>query len=148
MGLSERLRLKLSSVAVVVVLVGMVASLADAQENSCANKLVPCASYLNSTTPPPACCNPLKETVTNDLDCLCTLYNTPGFLENLGLNITQALRLTQACGVPADRVQCNATGPSPQSVPPPPGVPGSDAQMIVWTGIYTLLIFLASMMFY
>ncbi|KAH7514110.1 hypothetical protein FEM48_Zijuj11G0053900 [Ziziphus jujuba var. spinosa] len=135
MGLSERLRLKLSSVAVVVVLVGMVASLADAQENSCANKLVPCASYLNSTTPPPACCNPLKETVTNDLDCLCTLYNTPGFLENLGLNITQALRLTQACGVPADRVQCN-------------GVPGSDAQMIVWTGIYTLLIFLASMMFY
>lgn len=91
---------------VVVVLVGIRA--AEGQPAaSCAQNLVPCASYLNSTTrPPSSCCDPLRETVTNDLVCLCNLYQTPGFLASLGVNLTQALDLSRKCGIPGDLSAC------------------------------------------
>ncbi|KAF3448397.1 hypothetical protein FNV43_RR09110 [Rhamnella rubrinervis] len=141
MGLVKMLR----SVIMVVLVVGIV-SLVEAQENTCASKLVPCYAYLNYTTSPPAsCCDPIRETVANELDCLCNLYNSPGFLASLGLNISQALRLSHNCGVPDEKANCNATASSPNSQPPPPpGVPGGDngsgAVMLVWTGILPLLL--------
>lgn len=84
---------------------------AEAQSStpSCAQKLTPCAEYMNSTKPPESCCNPIKQTVATERDCLCNLYNTPGLLALFGVNITQALQLTRACGVNPDTSLCNST---------------------------------------
>ncbi|KAI6707320.1 hypothetical protein NL676_010282 [Syzygium grande] len=115
---------------------------------TCASKLVPCADYLNSTSPPPdTCCNPIRETVKTDRACLCNLYNTPGLLASLGINVTQALQLTKECGVSTDTSSCNATATPPSSSTTPPATPGgdSDAGRIAWSGILSLFLILASM---
>ncbi|CAL9161729.1 unnamed protein product [Musa hybrid cultivar] len=39
---------------------------------SCVSSLIPCAAYVNSTRSPPAtCCDPLRQAVDADLQCLC-----------------------------------------------------------------------------
>nr|GMD94957.1 lipid transfer-like protein VAS [Ipomoea batatas] len=104
----------------------MLTATATAQSTSCANNLIPCAAYLNSTKPPASCCDPLKETVTKELSCLCNLYKNPDVLKSLGVNITQALELPKHCGISNDVSACNkASSPTaatttPPSVPPPP----------------------------
>nr|XP_023879116.1 lipid transfer-like protein VAS isoform X3 [Quercus suber]POE77204.1 lipid transfer-like protein vas [Quercus suber] len=138
--------------SIFVVVLMMVTSVAKAQTADCASKLVPCASYINSTSPPASCCNPIKEAVATQLPCLCGLYSNPSVLKSLGVTVAQALNLTRACGVSTDISKCNATAPSPSSGSvTPSGVPGSDgngAGRIAWTGFSTLFFFLASMMFY
>ncbi|KAK4557958.1 hypothetical protein RGQ29_007628 [Quercus rubra] len=139
----------LMSISVVVLM--MVTSVAKAQTADCASKLVPCANYINSTSPPASCCNPIKEALATQLTCLCGLYSNPAVLKSFGITVDQALNLTRACGVSTDLSKCNGTAPSPSSGSvPPPGVPGSDngAGRIAWTGFSTLFFFLASMMFY
>ncbi|ESR53629.1 hypothetical protein CICLE_v10022260mg [Citrus x clementina] len=131
-------------------------SLTDAQNTpSCASKLVPCASFLNTTTKPNAeCCNSIKEAVANELPCLCTLYNTPGLLSSFHVSLEDALRLTRDCNVPSDLSSCKNSGaPSPGSSVPPPGTPGNDGNGATareaWAGITSLLLFwAASMMLY
>lgn len=94
-----------------VVMVVSLTSPAMAQPTTatCAEKLTSCANYLkNSTNPPASCCNPIKEAVANELTCLCNLYTTPGFLESIGVNVTQALQLTRACGVPVELSKCKS----------------------------------------
>ena len=95
----------LMSISVVVLM--MVTSVAKAQTADCASKLVPCASYINSTSPPATCCNPIKEAVATQLPCLCALYTSPGVLKSFGITVEQALNLTRACGVGTDVTKCN-----------------------------------------
>ena len=96
------------SVAMVLLVAAMVmaAGTAEAQQ-TCASKLVPCASYLNGTKPSSECCDSIKEAVNKELPCLCTLYNTPGLLESFGVTVPQALNITRACGVPVRLQDCN-----------------------------------------
>ncbi|GKD67971.1 lipid transfer-like protein VAS [Tanacetum coccineum] len=107
---------------VTLLLVAMTASTARAQAQTCASKLVPCGNYLNATTKPPnTCCDPIKEAVANDLQCLCNLYENPDFLSSLGINVQQALNLPKLCGIPSDDSACkNANAPSGSSTEPPP----------------------------
>lgn len=66
----------------------------------CASKLIPCAEYLNATkAPPPSCCDPLKETVTKEKACLCSIYKNPAMLQTLGINVTQVMGLPKLCGI-------------------------------------------------
>ncbi|GLT78352.1 hypothetical protein SLA2020_498910 [Shorea laevis] len=143
---------KLGKLAVLFV-VGAVMSLTEAQDiPTCATKLVPCADYLNSTTTPPAsCCNPIKETVANELTCLCNLYKDPNLLKSFNINVTDALRLTRNCGVSTDLSVCSKSQSPTASAVPPPGQAGSDgaaADKIAWTGITSLLLFLATAILY
>lgn len=94
------------SLLITVALMAATTTLTVAQPPSCASKLVPCAPYLNSTKPPASCCDPLREAVTKDLDCLCTLYENPTLLPSLGINVTQALALPKACNIPGDVSAC------------------------------------------
>ncbi|KAK4758304.1 hypothetical protein SAY87_019605 [Trapa incisa] len=125
---------------------------AEAQQSStpsCAQKLLPCGNYLNSTNPPDTCCNPIKEAVATDRVCLCNLYNTPGLLESFGVNITQALQLTRACGVDANTSLCNETASPPTSSTSPPAVPGgdnNDAGRVMLSGLPGMLLLWASML--
>lgn len=94
--------------SIFVVVLMMVTSVAKAQTTAtCASKLAPCATYLNSTNPPASCCNPIKETVSTDLPCLCGLYTNPAVLKSFNITVDQALNLTRACGVSTDVSKCN-----------------------------------------
>ncbi|KAG8074849.1 hypothetical protein GUJ93_ZPchr0006g41919 [Zizania palustris] len=84
---------------------------------SCASKLVPCAQYMNGTGPPPdTCCDPLKEAVKNERKCLCDIYASPEIFKAFNINITDALRLSQRCGVSETTSLC--PGNSPTKSPP------------------------------
>ncbi|GAU23088.1 hypothetical protein TSUD_183890 [Trifolium subterraneum] len=118
---------------------------------SCGSDLVPCGAYLNSSKPPSSCCDPLKKTVATQLTCLCNLFYTPGLLETLGINITQALALSKNCGVTTDISNCKHAGSAP---PPtagsPPATKGGDkaaaGRVSSFTG-FSFLLLLASMIF-
>jgi hypothetical protein len=91
---------------VVLSVVGF-ASLAGAQTATCAQNLIPCANYINSSTPAANCCSSIKDAVNTQLECLCGLYTSPGLLPSLGITLEQALNLSRACGVTTDLSKCN-----------------------------------------
>ncbi|KAK2979686.1 hypothetical protein RJ640_027266 [Escallonia rubra] len=139
---------KMAAMLTVMVAVAAAIRVAEGQPTpSCASKLVPCANYMNSTNPPSSCCDPLREAVTNELPCLCNLYKS-GFLESLGINVTQALNLSATCKIPGDLSACTATAPTSSTTPPPPGQPGNDVGRIASTGASGLLLLWAFMMTY
>ncbi|KAF5935549.1 hypothetical protein HYC85_026678 [Camellia sinensis] len=94
---------KFSALTVVVAVAFLAAATKGTQAQSstpsCGAQLASCATVLNSTNPPSSCCVPLKEALTNQTACLCNLYNTPGLLASLGINVTQALLLPQHCNI-------------------------------------------------
>ncbi|KAB5564394.1 hypothetical protein DKX38_004448 [Salix brachista] len=109
------------TVMVALVFVSSTATLTKAQDSStsCATKLLPCQAFLaTTTTPPDSCCNPIKEAVTNELPCLCKIYNDPNLLPALVVNVTQAVLLSTRCGVPSNLTNCNVSAPTPAGTPP------------------------------
>ncbi|XP_059444538.1 non-specific lipid transfer protein GPI-anchored 7-like [Corylus avellana] len=128
---------------VVLSVVGF-ANLAGAQTPSCAQNLIPCAAYINSSTPAANCCTSIKDAVDTQLDCLCGLYTSPGLLQSFGITVQQALNLSRNCNVTTDITKCsNASSPTS----PTPGKDNNGAGKIGWTGGSTLFLVLGSMMF-
>ncbi|CAL5429714.1 unnamed protein product [Camellia sinensis] len=96
-----------AAMVVVVLMATTTTRVAEGQPTaSCASKLTPCANYLNVTKPPATCCDPLRQAVNQDLQCLCNLFNTPGFLESIGINVTDALGLAGRCNVTGNLSSC------------------------------------------
>jgi len=95
---------------------------------SCINSLIQCGNYLATTgTPPSSCCNPLKNVINTEMECLCNLLNDTTLLHQFQINITQVEQLPLRCGLNATATSCpnvngNATAPS-GSPPPPAGSP-------------------------
>ncbi|KAG5530221.1 hypothetical protein RHGRI_030559 [Rhododendron griersonianum] len=120
--------LKISAVLVAVVVLVAATKAAEVQSTaSCAQKLVPCADYMNSTNPPASCCNPLRDVVTNEsCDYVLILF----FFHIL----------------------LAASAPSPtSSTGSPRATPGNDKNgvgRITWTGMSTILLLCTSMMVY
>ncbi|KAM0010274.1 putative plant non-specific lipid-transfer protein/Par allergen [Helianthus debilis subsp. tardiflorus] len=140
------------TLTVALLLVTAAIPAAQAQAQTCASKLVPCAAYLNATTTPPnTCCDPIKEAVANDLQCLCNLYSNPAFLSGLGINIQQALRLPRLCGVSSDTSVCKSVqAPNVSSPKPPPASTQgqSSASKISSSAVTGLLFVLACMLLF
>ncbi|ESW27613.1 hypothetical protein PHAVU_003G217100 [Phaseolus vulgaris] len=137
-----------------VVVLALTMSLAEAQSGTsatCAQELIPCMDYLNSSTstPPSSCCDPLKRTVENELACLCNLFYTPGLLQTFNISIDDALALSRRCGVTSDLTSCNNGAPSPGSSAPPATTGGDKggAGKVTFSGISFLLMFWVSMLF-
>ncbi|KMT12576.1 hypothetical protein BVRB_5g098200 [Beta vulgaris subsp. vulgaris] len=145
-----------------VVLVTLTAALAAAQSSSeppsCASKLTACLDYMNATTTPPSsCCDPLREAVTNERTCLCSIYNNTDLIQAFRINITQALNLPKIChintGNSPDICKGGATSPPSSSTPSGGGTSGSGASAKI-TGaalaglVYTLLVFGTYAIFY
>ncbi|XP_058084915.1 non-specific lipid transfer protein GPI-anchored 30-like [Magnolia sinica] len=92
----------------------------QAQDTSCLTQLVPCLSYLNSTstTPPSSCCNPLKSVIQSNPQCLCSMItsNAGGTLGG-AINMTQALLLPARCGESVNASSCNTDHAGKHTVP-------------------------------
>lgn len=100
----------MKSLIVAVVMVAMMANLVVQGQDDlpvCLVNLVGCADYLNTTTKPPdTCCSPLKEAITDQLPCLCNLYNDPSLLKSLGINVTQVMEVPARCGIDFSITEC------------------------------------------
>ncbi|KAL3499510.1 hypothetical protein ACH5RR_038603 [Cinchona calisaya] len=98
---------------VLMIVIAAVATtkVAEGQDpRSCVSKLIPCVSYLNSTSPPAECCDPLREAVSKDRECMCKLFENPGFLGAFGVNSTQGIKLLGHCGIPDFIRKCKELG--------------------------------------
>ncbi|KAK9079608.1 hypothetical protein SSX86_001281 [Deinandra increscens subsp. villosa] len=140
------------TVLVTLLVMAISISTAQAQAQTCAAKLIPCAEYLNATTTPPnSCCDPIKEAVANDLQCLCSLYENPSFLSGIGINVQQALNLPRLCGISSDTTACKtALAPGGSSAKPPPGSTpgGNNAGKMASSGVVGLLLVSTCMMLF
>ena len=94
-------------VSIFVVVLMMVTSVAKAVTEDCASKLVPCASYVNSASPPDSCCNLIRGVTATQLPCICDLYSNPGVFKDFGITSDQLLSLTRVCAVSTDLSKCN-----------------------------------------
>ncbi|KAK9091496.1 hypothetical protein Sjap_024673 [Stephania japonica] len=89
----------------------------------CMQKLMPCQPYLRSSTPPATCCLPLKEMVSADKACLCSIFNNQAILKSLNLTQDEALQLPKACGANVDISVCKSSANPPSATPSPPATP-------------------------
>lgn len=81
-------------------------AIANAQ---CMHQLLPCQPFLKAPNdPPPTCCDPLKEMVTNSSDCLCQFINNPTMILSLEVSKDDIMKLPKACGIKVDISKCNA----------------------------------------
>lgn len=102
-----------AEVALVVVVLLLAAVTGSAQQvPACASKLVPCASYLNSTSPPESCCGPLRQAAKDERDCLCSLFNDKTVLQAFKVDIKQALQLAKSCGIGDGNSTCSKSNTS------------------------------------
>lgn len=120
---------------------------------SCISGIIQCANYLATTgTPPTSCCNPLKNVINTEMECLCNLLNDTTLLRQFQINITQVEQLPLRCGLNATATSCpnvngNATAPSGSAPSPstgsaPPFSSGLDSNSAVSSssfGIWSLL---------
>ncbi|KAJ4957059.1 hypothetical protein NE237_013842 [Protea cynaroides] len=106
-------KMEMGNQAMVMVAIVMVAGMASLVEGqlgntpSCAADMTNCVNYLNSTNPPASCCDPLRQTVSTQLKCLCDLLNDPSLFQSMGINLTQAEQLPQNCGMPNTVAACS-----------------------------------------
>ncbi|XP_042510840.1 non-specific lipid transfer protein GPI-anchored 3-like [Macadamia integrifolia] len=149
--------MKMASMGMVMVAIVMVAGMTGLVEGqsstpSCAEALVPCANYLNSTKPPASCCTPLNKTVATQLQCLCNLLNDTSLFQSLKINLTQALGLSKNCGLADTTAACSKFSASPvaspttSATPTPSGAAGNGVRKLAWSGVSCLVALLASMM--
>ncbi|KAL4572026.1 hypothetical protein LXL04_018794 [Taraxacum kok-saghyz] len=109
--------------SLVLALLVMAWSGAEAQTNTCTNTLMgltSCLNYVtgNSSTPAPSCCSTLSTIVQSQPRCLCSLLNGNG--PNIGVTINQtlALSLPGACQVQTPPLNlCNGVANGPASGP-------------------------------
>ncbi|KAG7944839.1 hypothetical protein I3843_15G124000, partial [Carya illinoinensis] len=100
----------------------------------CVQKLLPCKEYLKppvSMPPAVSCCVPLKEMLTDDVNCLCRVFDNPEILKSFNVTQDDALKLPKACGANADISLCKkgfadlfspqrgASPPATSATPPP-----------------------------
>jgi len=75
----------------------------------CMQQLLPCQPFLKAPNdPPPTCCDPLKEMVTNSSDCLCQFINNPTMVLSLEVSKDDIMKLPKACGIKFNISKCNA----------------------------------------
>ncbi|XP_055828866.1 non-specific lipid transfer protein GPI-anchored 3 [Solanum dulcamara] len=74
----------------------------------CVQKLMPCQPALAShtKTPPATCCAPLKEMITNDAQCLCTVFANSDVMRSMNVTQDEALDFAKACGAKPDLSLC------------------------------------------
>ncbi|CAN4088722.1 unnamed protein product [Withania somnifera] len=93
----------------------------------CVQKLIPCQAALASHTknPPATCCVPLKEIITSDAQCLCSVFSNADMMKSLNVTEDEALDFAKACGAKPDLSLCKKAAASSGSASAP-STPPSD----------------------
>ncbi|MCD7454331.1 hypothetical protein HAX54_024343 [Datura stramonium] len=88
---------------------------------SCVEKLITCQPALAShmKNPPPSCCAPLKEMITNDTQCLCAVFNNTILMNTLNVTEDEAINFAKSCGANPDLSLCKNAAASPGSASTP-----------------------------
>ncbi|KAI4331508.1 hypothetical protein MLD38_029693 [Melastoma candidum] len=78
--------------------------------------LVPCAPFVQATTPSPpqSCCDVLNQIYGQQPRCLCLLLNATNVV-SIPINNTLALQLPRLCNIPADPSSCGSVPTRPPS---------------------------------
>ncbi|XP_038901700.1 non-specific lipid transfer protein GPI-anchored 30 [Benincasa hispida] len=107
---SMEIRSAMAKMIVLLAVVGCATmGMAQNQDTSCVNRLIPCLNYLNGTgDPPESCCNPLRSIIDSNPDCLCGLISREGSnrAEAAGIDINQAQLLPARCGEHVNPLSC------------------------------------------
>ncbi|KAG8651603.1 hypothetical protein MANES_06G004400v8 [Manihot esculenta] len=84
-------------------------------------KLMPCQPYLKlPETAPATCCVPLKDMITTEAQCLCSVLTNARVLQSFNVTEADAMNLLKVCGAQADLSSCkNATSPTSSPDSPP-----------------------------
>lgn len=80
---------------------------------TCMETLQPCQKFLaeeSTAEPSPECCAPMKEVITKEKDCLCSLFQNAALLHSVNITQDNALRLAKKCGADADPSLCKSSG--------------------------------------
>ncbi|KAK4350101.1 hypothetical protein RND71_029414 [Anisodus tanguticus] len=87
----------------------------------CVQKLLPCQPALASHTknPPATCCVPLKEMITEDAQCLCSVFGNADVMKSLNVTENEALDFAKVCGAKPDLSLCKKAATSPGSTAAP-----------------------------
>ncbi|KZV31614.1 non-specific lipid-transfer protein-like protein [Dorcoceras hygrometricum] len=90
--------------------------------SSMITSFMPCVNFvtngtINSTAPPPACCNSLGSLMSNGKECLCQIA-TGNVPFQIPVNQSLAISLPRACNMPGVPLQCKAVG-APVPAPGP-----------------------------
>lgn len=86
----------------------MVPRAVEAQVADCVQALIPCQRDLGVAKPSQMCCDTLRNSVKNDLPCLCGILNNTELLKNIKINITEALELPKNCGITSNENVCKS----------------------------------------
>ncbi|XP_019167482.1 PREDICTED: protein YLS3-like isoform X2 [Ipomoea nil] len=97
---------------------------------ACMAKLEPCQKSMADTSsdPPPECCTPMKEVVTKELSCLCTLFQNDALLSSVNMTKDNAIGLAKKCGAQADSDMCKNVALSPSASQLNAAVSSSDSK--------------------
>lgn len=114
MEIRREMMKKIVAAAVVMVLLGCggsIGTMAQSEDTSCVNTLIPCLNYVNGTRDPPeSCCNPLRSIINSNPECLCGLISREGSnrAEAAGIDINEAQLLPARCGEHVNPLSCLA----------------------------------------
>lgn len=73
----------------------------------CMQKLMPCQPYLKlPETAPATCCVPLKDMITTEAQCLCSVLTNARVLQSFNVTEADAMNLLKVCGAQADLSSC------------------------------------------
>ncbi|KAF5739716.1 Bifunctional inhibitor/lipid-transfer protein/seed storage 2S albumin superfamily protein [Tripterygium wilfordii] len=96
--------------------------------------MLDCVPFLSDgstqTKPTPGCCSGYQSVISVDPECICFAIKSSGDM-GIKLNITKAMTLPSACGLPAPPVDCgtalppSGSAPAPATPPPPSPSPPS-----------------------
>ncbi|XP_070055322.1 non-specific lipid transfer protein GPI-anchored 3 [Nicotiana tomentosiformis] len=88
----------------------------------CVKKLMPCQAALtsHSKNPPATCCVPLKEIITSDAQCLCTVFGNADLMKSFNVTKDEALSFAKACGAKPDLSLCKNDSSSSNKTASPP----------------------------
>ncbi|XP_075112607.1 uncharacterized protein LOC107816264 [Nicotiana tabacum] len=83
----------------------------------CVQKLMPCQVALtsHSKNPPATCCVPLKEIITSDAQCLCTVFDNADLMKSFNVTKDEALSFAKACGAKPDLSLCKNAPSAPSA---------------------------------
>ncbi|URE46654.1 Protease inhibitor seed storage lipid transfer protein (LTP) family protein [Musa troglodytarum] len=73
----------------------------------CMESLAPCETEMALPTPTPACCDPMKDLIKHDRQCVCSMFFDDRVLASINVTREKAVDMRVKCGINIDRRYCD-----------------------------------------